>query len=218
MLFEHRGKRPTIHESAFVAPTAVVCGDVTVGPDSQVTFGAILMAQGSPIVIGSQSIIGENAIIRATSKYPVHIGSYVRVGPNAALYGCILKDEVFLATGVTVFQGARIGRQAEVRINGVVHVKSVLPERAVVPINWIAVGNPASILPPDEHDKIWAIQKPLNFPLEAYGVQRLADGSVDMKQITARLAASASEHRNDKLLRADGNRAVHSDDAEGAAA
>lgn len=134
MLFEHRDRRPYIHETAFVAPTAVVCGDVTVGPNSQVTFGAVLVAQGNPIVIGTQSIIGENAIIRATAKYPVRIGDYVRVGPNAALYGCTLEDEVFLATGVTVFQGARVRKQAEVRINGVVHVKSVLPPGAVVPI------------------------------------------------------------------------------------
>ncbi len=200
MLFEHRGKRPKIHETAFVAPTAVVCGDVTIGPNSHVTFGAVLVAQGNPIVVGTQSIIGENAVIRATAKYPVRIGDYVRVGPNAALYGCVLEDEVFLATGVTVFQGARIGRQAEVRINGVVHVKSYLPEKATVPINWIAVGNPAAILPPNEHDRIWAIQKPLNFPMEAYGVERLADGSVDMKQITRQLAESAAQHREDKPL------------------
>jgi len=200
MLFEHRGKRPQIHETAFVAPTAVVCGDVTIGPNSHVTFGAVLVAQGNPIVIGTQSIIGENAVIRATAKYPVRIGNHVRVGPNAALYGCILEDEVFLATGVTIFQGARIGTQAEVRINGVVHVRSVLPEKSTVPINWIAVGDPAVILPPNDHEKIWAIQKPLNFPMEAYGVERAPDGSVDMRQITRQLAEAAARHRDDKPL------------------
>ena len=86
------------------------------------------------------------------------------------------------------------------RINGVVHVKSVLPEKATVPINWIAVGDPAVILAPNEHDKIWAIQKPLNFPMEAYGVERAPDGNVDMKEITRRLAESAAQHRSDKAL------------------
>jgi len=200
MLFEHRGKRPKIDQTAFVAPTAVVCGDVTIGPNSQVTFGAVLVAQGNPIVIGRQSIIGENALVRATAKHPVRIGNYVRVGPMAALYGCTLEDEVFLATGVTIFHGARIGKQAEVRINGVVHVKSVLAEKAFVPINWVAVGDLAEILPPNEHDKIWKIQRPLNFPMEAYGIEREADGSVDMKEITRRLAESADEHRNDKAI------------------
>jgi hypothetical protein len=91
-------------------------------------------------------------------------------------------------------------KQAEVRINGVVHVKSVLPEKATVPINWIAVGDPAVILAPNEHDKIWAIQKPLNFPMEAYGVERAPDGNVDMKEITRHLAESAAQHRSDKAL------------------
>ena len=200
MLFEHRGKCPVIHPTAFVAPTAVVCGDVTVGPNSHITFGAVLVAQGNPIVIGTQSIIGENALIRATAGHPVQIGNYVRVGPNAALYGCTLEDEVFLATGVTIFQGARLGREAEVRINGVVHVKTILPEKAMVPINWIAVGDPATILPPNEHEKIWSIQEPLNFPREAYGVERAPDGRVDMREITRRLAESASRHRDDKPI------------------
>jgi carbonic anhydrase/acetyltransferase-like protein (isoleucine patch superfamily) len=111
MLIEHLGKRPSIHESAFVAPTAVICGDVTIGPNSQVTFGAVL-AEGSPIVIGAQSIIRENAVIRATRDHSVQIGDYVLVGPNAALYGCTIADEVFIATGVAIFHAARIGKQA----------------------------------------------------------------------------------------------------------
>jgi hypothetical protein len=87
-----------------------------------------------------------------------------------------------------------------VRINGVVHVKSVLAEKSTVPINWIAVGDPAVILPPNEHEKIWAIQKPLNFPMEAYSVERAPDGSVDMRQITRQLAEAAARHREDKPL------------------
>ncbi len=200
MLIEHQGKRPFIHESAFVAPTAVVCGDVTIGPHSQVAFGAIIAAQGGSVVIGTQSIIRENAVIRATPEHSVHIGNYVLVGPNAALYGCTVADEAFLATGVTIFHAARVGKQAEVRINGVVHVNSVLPERAMVPIGWVAVGDPAQVFPPNEHERIWAIQKSLNFPLTVYGVDRSPNGSVDMKEITRRIAEGLAEHRNDQVV------------------
>jgi carbonic anhydrase/acetyltransferase-like protein (isoleucine patch superfamily) len=202
MLIEHQGKRPSIHESAFVAPSAVVCGDVKIGPHCRVAFGAVLVAQGGSVVIGTQSIIRENAIIRATPQHSVQIGSYVLVGPNAALYGCVVEDEAFLATGVTIFHGARIGKRAEVRINGVVHVHSVLPEKAMVPIGWVAVGDPAKVLPPDEHQRIWAIQEPLNFPLTVYGVERSPDGGVDMKEITRRLAESLAEHRHDRIISA----------------
>jgi carbonic anhydrase/acetyltransferase-like protein (isoleucine patch superfamily) len=202
MLIEHQGKRPSIDESAFVAPTAVVCGDVTIGPHAQVGFGAVVVAQGGSVIIGAQSIIRENAVIRATPQHSVQIGSYVLVGPHAAIYGCTVEDEAFLATGVTIFHGARIGKQAEVRINGVVHIRSVLPAKAMVPIGWVAVGDPAEILPPNEHERIWAIQKPLNFPFTVYGVERSPDGSVDMKEVTRRLAESLGEHRRDQVLAA----------------
>jgi carbonic anhydrase/acetyltransferase-like protein (isoleucine patch superfamily) len=200
MLIEHQGKRPSIHESAFVAPTAVVCGDVKVGPHSQIGLGVVIVAQGGSVSIGTQSIIRENAVIRATPRHSVHIGNYVLVGPNAALYGCVIEDEAFLATGVAIFHGARIGKQAEVRINGVVHVNSVLPAKAMVPIGWVAVGNPAQVLPPNEHERIWTIQERLNFPFTVYGVERSPDGSVDMKEITRRLAESLAEHRHDQII------------------
>ena len=200
MLIEHRGKQPSIHKSAFVAPTAVVCGDVTIGPRTYVGFGAIVVSHGCPVVIGTQSIIRENAVVRATAKQPVQIGDYVLVGPNAALYGCTIEDEAFLATGVTIFHEAHIGKRAEVRINGVVHVRSVLPANALVPIGWVAVGNPAEVLPPNEHEKIWTIQKPLNFPSTVYGVERSPDGRIDMKEITRRLSDELAEHRHDRVL------------------
>ena len=57
MLLEHRGKGPRIHESAYVAPTAVICGDVTIGENCQILFGAVLVAEGGPVVIGCNCII-----------------------------------------------------------------------------------------------------------------------------------------------------------------
>jgi carbonic anhydrase/acetyltransferase-like protein (isoleucine patch superfamily) len=200
MLFEHRGKRPFVHETAVVAPTAVLCGDVTIGPRSHIGFGTVIMAQGSPVVIGTQSIIRENVVVRATAKHPVEISDYVLVGPNTALYGCSVETEAFLATGVTIFHGAIIGRQSEVRINGVVHVRTVLPANALVPIGWVAVGNPAEILPPNQHEQIWEIQKALDFSSTVYGVERSADGRVDMKEITRRLHEDLAEHGHDQLL------------------
>jgi carbonic anhydrase/acetyltransferase-like protein (isoleucine patch superfamily) len=149
---------------------------------------------------GSQSIVGENAIIRATAKYPVRIGDSRARWTKCGVVRLHVGRRVFLATDVTVFQGARVRKQAEVGINGVVHVKSVLRERPVVPINRVAVGDPAQILTPNEHERILAVQKPLNFPLEAYGVERASDCSVDMKEITQRLADSAGEHRRDKPI------------------
>ncbi len=200
MLIEHRGKRPRIHESAYIAPTATICGDVTIGRDCRVLFGAVIAAEGGPVAIGRQCVVMENAVIRGTGSHPVRIGDHVLVGPRAYLSGCTVEDEVFLATGATIFNGARIGAGAEVRINGVVHLKTVLPPGALVPIDWIAVGDPAQILPPSEHDRIWAIQQPLNFPREVWGVERSPDGASIMPQIMSRYTRALERHRDDTIL------------------
>ena len=101
--------------------------------------------------------------MRSGSHHPVRIGSNVLIGAQSALYGCTVDDEAFLATGVTIFHGAQIGARAEIRIRGVVHVNSVLPPGAVVPIGWVAVGIPAVAFPPSAHEEIWAIQQTLDF-------------------------------------------------------
>jgi carbonic anhydrase/acetyltransferase-like protein (isoleucine patch superfamily) len=200
MLIEHRGKRPNIDPSAIVAPTAVICGDVTIGARTYVSFGAVLVAQGSPIRLGAQCVIRENVVIRSTAQHLVDIGNYVLIGPRSALNGCTIEDEVFLATGVTVFHGAHIGRRAEVRVNGVVHVRSSVAPGETVPIGWVAVGSPARIFSPDRHDEIWSVQASLNFPKVVYGVDRAADGSVDMQEVTRRVIAQLIEHGNDIVL------------------
>ncbi|HET7875156.1 MAG TPA: gamma carbonic anhydrase family protein, partial [Methylomirabilota bacterium] len=66
MVLEHLGKRPRIHESAYVAPTATVCGDVTIGPESRILFGAVLVAEGGPVVVGVHAVVMENAVLRGT--------------------------------------------------------------------------------------------------------------------------------------------------------
>jgi carbonic anhydrase/acetyltransferase-like protein (isoleucine patch superfamily) len=74
----------------------------------------------------------ENLNIRSTSRDAVEIVDYVLRGPHSSLEGCTVGDECFLATGVKIFQGARVGRRTEVRIDGVVHVRSALPPNSFV--------------------------------------------------------------------------------------
>jgi len=203
MLIEHDGLTPRIDPTAHVAPTAVVCGDVTVGPGSCIGFGAVVTAESGPVTVGAECIIMENAVIRGTRRYPASLGDHVLVGPRAYLTGCAVGDSAFLATGATVFNGAEIGPRAEVRVNGTVHLLTRLPADAMVPIGWVAVGDPATILPPDRHDEIWAIQGPLNFPKAVFGVERPPPGGTNMPEITRRYARLLRRHRQDRVLRED---------------
>jgi len=201
MQIEHKGAAPRIDPSARIAPTAVVCGEVTIGPNCSIGFGAVIVAESGPVTIGANSVIMDTAVIRGVRNNPVVIGDNVLVGPRACLTGCQVADEVFLATGATVFNGARVGRGAEIRINGVVHLRTVLPEGATVPIGWIAVGDPAQILSPDRHDEIWAIQKELDFPKYVFGVDRPPPGQSIMPDVMPRYAAALRRwHEDDRAI------------------
>ncbi len=200
MLIEHEGKRPKIDPAARIAPTAVICGEVTIGPETSIGFGAVLSAESGPIALGAHCIVMDNAVVRGTRRHPVVIGDRVLIGPHASLNGCTVEDEVFLATGTRVFNGARVERRAEVRVNAVVHLLSRVPAGAVVPIAWVALGDPATILPPERHDDIWALQKPLDFPKAVFGVERARPGESEMPHIARRYTALLARHKDDRIL------------------
>src|SRR5262249_59409390 len=119
MLIEHLGKSPVIDPTAFVAPNAAVCGNVTIGPGARIMFGAQVIAEGGSIKIGRECIVMENAVLRSSAAHPLSIASNCLVGPNAHVVGSTIDEEVFLATGCAVFHGSHIETGAEVRINAV---------------------------------------------------------------------------------------------------
>ena len=201
MLLEHGGLSPRIDASARIAPNAVICGDVTIGPNCSVGFGAVITAESGKVTIGQGCVIMDTAVIRGVRNNPIVIGDNVMIGAQARLVGCRIDDEAFIATGATIFNGAVIGRGAEVRINAIVHLRTVLPEGATVPLAWVAVGDPATILPPDRHEEIWAIQKGLDFPKYVFGVDRPPPGESIMPQVMPRYAQALKRwHEGDREL------------------
>lgn len=196
MILSFRGKRPTIAESAYVAPTAVLRGDVVIGERAVVLLGAVLTAEGGRVEIGEDCVVMENAVLRGSPRNPVTVGARTLVGPHAHLTGCAVEADSFLATGSSVFNGARLGAATEVRINGVVHVNTRVPAGSVVPIGWVAVGDPAEILPPDRHDDIWAVQRTLDFP----GTVFRADREVPKGERTRRYAEALKRQLEDEVV------------------
>ena len=196
MLIEHRGHAPQVHPSAYVAPTAVLCGAVYVGPDARIPFGAVLTAEDGEVRVGARSVVMENALVRGRAGHPSILGQDVLVGPHAHLNGVRVGDGCFLATGAALFPGSVAGAGAEVRIHGVVQVNTVLAPGATVPIGWVAVGDPARIYPPDQHEQIWAIQQSLDFPGTVYGVTRDTPAAGRMQRQVTWFAA----HRDDHLI------------------
>lgn len=200
MLISHLDSVPEIHASAYVAPGAIVCGKVVAGEGSRILHGAVVVAEGGRLNIGRDCVVMHNAVVRSTQKYSTRIGDHCLIGPNAHVVGCSLEEDVFIATGAAVFHGARLGARSEVRINGVVHLKTVVAPDTTIPIGWVAVGNPARILPPGEHDRIWSIQQPLDFPQSVYGVERPAPGESIMPEVTRHLSELYASHVDDEVI------------------
>ena len=95
MLYEHLGLSPRVDPTAVIAPTAVVSGDVTIGPGCQVLHGAVISAEGGPITIGASSIVMENALLRASATDPLHIGDHVLVAREAIMSPAPATDSRF---------------------------------------------------------------------------------------------------------------------------
>ncbi|MDE2164624.1 MAG: gamma carbonic anhydrase family protein [Alphaproteobacteria bacterium] len=199
MIIEHEGKRPAVSATSRIAPNAVLCGDVAIGENCSIGFGAVLTAESGPIVIADDCVVMDNAVLRGVYGAPLTVGRHVLIGPHAYLTGCTVEDDVFIATGATVFNKAVLKKGAEVRINGIVHLRTVLPENTTVPLGWVAVGDPAHILPPDRHEEIWAVQCALDFPKTVWGRERPPAGQSLMPDVMPRYAKALTRwHAQDR--------------------
>ena len=173
MLIRSRGKEPALDASVFVAPTAVLVGDVRVGADCRIMYGAVLDSEGSRVEVGHTTIINEHAVLRATAagdeEHPVVVGDHVLVGPHASLLGCVVEPCSYVATGATVLHGALVRSGANVAVGAVVHANAVVPREFFVPPNTVAVGDPLEVFAPGDEGLAEAI-KAAGFAASAFGV------------------------------------------------
>jgi carbonic anhydrase/acetyltransferase-like protein (isoleucine patch superfamily) len=210
MFVEHRLKVPQVSESAYIAPTAVLAGDVTVGPHSRVLFGAVITAEGGPVEIGRNCVVMENAVIRGVPSQVTRVGDDVLVGPHAHLTGCVIEGGSRIATGAMVFNGARIEAGAEVEFNAVVYVNTVVQAGSAVPMGWFAGGQPAELVAPGDWDRIRAIMGPLDYPGTVFGVGASDAGSL-MSDVARRYARGLALHHQDHILPDERHMPSHED-------
>lgn len=200
----HRGMAPSVHPEAYVAPSAVLSGQVRVGPGSCVLHGAVLTADGGPVEVGASCVIMEHAVLRGTPRHPLVIGSHVLAGPHSYLTGCTIGDEVFIATGAMVFNGARMGRASSVALGGTVHIGCAVPPQTRIPIGWVAVGSPARLHPPGEAEEIRAgLEDAGGFLPFVFGADPTADRGEQMRTALQRYASFLSRYHHDDEQRPD---------------
>lgn len=130
----------TIHPTAFIAATAAVMGDVTLGEDASVWYGTVLRGDMAPIVIGAQSNIQDGSIVHVDAGVPCSVGSRVAVGHRVVLHGCTVGDDCLIAMGSLLLNGVRIGAGC------VVAAGAVVPEGMEVPPGSLVMGVPGRIV------------------------------------------------------------------------
>ncbi|MGA8325561.1 MAG: gamma carbonic anhydrase family protein [Candidatus Cybelea sp.] len=144
MIIEYRGKRPQIDPSAFVAPTAVLIGDVEVGPESSIWFGAVLRGDNGPIRVGARTSIQDNAVLHVSEAGGTFVGDDVTVGHCAVMEDCRIERYALIGSNATLLNGCTIGEGA------LIGAGSVVAQRAAIPPRTVAAGVPASVKKPLE--------------------------------------------------------------------
>ena len=137
MIVTFQGKTPQISSEAFVAETAVLIGDVTIGPDSSVWYGAVIRGDCSPITVGRGVSIQDNAVLHTEPGHPLAIGDNVTIGHGAIIHCASVGSNTLIGMGAILLDGAVIGDHC------IIGAGAVVKEKTVVPSGTMMVGIPA---------------------------------------------------------------------------
>ncbi len=150
-IIEFSGKRPNIHPSVFLAPTAVVIGDVTIGAESSIWFGAVLRGDNPThsVIVGRRTSVQENCVIHVGHWGPTIVGDDVTVGHGAKFECCTIGDRTVIGMNAVILQNAKIGRECVIAANTVVLEGADIPDRSLV------AGVPGKIKKTLEGDAEW---------------------------------------------------------------
>jgi len=132
MLIAYRGKTPRIARTAFVAPTAVLIGDVEIGDGASIWFGVVLRADNGPIRIGARTSVQDNAVLHVSAGGATVVGDDATIGHGACLEDCRIGDRALIGMNATVLNGAHVGAGTLVAAGSVVSMNADLPAGMLV--------------------------------------------------------------------------------------
>jgi carbonic anhydrase/acetyltransferase-like protein (isoleucine patch superfamily) len=129
-----------IDQSAFIAPGAVVLGDVSLGRDSSIWYNTVVRGDMAPIAIGDETNIQDLSMVHVDEGVPCTIGKRVGVGHRVILHGCTVEDECLIGMGSVILNGARIGT------GSVIGASALIPEGMQVPAGSLVLGVPGKVV------------------------------------------------------------------------
>ena len=133
-------KKPKLGRGVYIAKTAVVIGDVTLGAHSSVWYGAVLRGDINRIVVGHHTNIQDNAVLHLADDFPCLLGNWVTVGHGAIVHASKVGDEVLVGMGAVILDGAVIGKQS------IVGARSLVKQGMKIPAGSLVVGAPARVV------------------------------------------------------------------------
>ncbi len=147
------GKFPKIHQSVYISENASIIGDVEIGENSSVWFGAVIRGDVCNVKIGNNSNVQDNSVIHVNYNMPSIIGDFVTVGHGAVIHGAIISDFVIVGMGAIVLDSAKVGK------NVIIAAGSVVPPRMEIPDGVMVMGVPAKIVRTLREEEIDHIRK-----------------------------------------------------------
>ena len=139
MLISYAGIKPKIHSSVFVAPGAMIIGDVTIGDESGVWFNTVLRGDLEPILIGCRTNIQDGTVIHMDKDLPCLIGDDVTVGHGAILHSCTIENKALIGMGAILLTGSKVGERA------IIAAGTLVLEGQEIPAGTVAMGVPAKV-------------------------------------------------------------------------
>ena len=135
------GIAPRIDENVgWIAPTAVLVGDVVIGPEAGIWFGVVARGDIETITIGARTNVQENCVLHTDRGFPLTIGANVTIGHAAIVHGCTIGENSLIGMGATVLNGAVIGK------NCLIGANALVTEGKVIPDNCLVMGAPAKVV------------------------------------------------------------------------
>ena len=151
MLYKFQGHTPTATQQpweGWVAPTATVIGQVELGQQVSIWFGAVVRADNSKIKLGDFSNVQENAVLHTDAGIEMQIGNYVTIGHQAMLHGCTIGDNSLIGIQAVILNHAVIGK------NCIIGANALIPEGKIIPDNSVVMGSPGKVVKTLDQDSI----------------------------------------------------------------
>ncbi len=139
MIRDLKGKKTNIDRDAFIAESADVMGNISIGKGSSIWYGAVARGDMNYIKIGQFTNIQDNATVHVDTNFPTLLGDYVTVGHNAIIHGCEIGDNTLIGMGSIILNGAKIGK------NCIIGAGSLITEGAIIADNSLVIGSPGKV-------------------------------------------------------------------------